>query len=274
MKRAKVELTKHGETKETLTRQLLEAPHPRLRERLWAVLWIADGMTIQEVAQRLNRDRHTVGEWLTAFNVGGVAGLTPQFPGRPGKRLDEKELQELKQTVSQPPRQAGVKQGLWTGPAVRKWIGKQFGKKVSRETVRRYLQQLGLGIKRPQKHLEKADPQKQQEYAAGLQALEQQRCPHRVTVYIDQGQIWQDAWVHQGWFLRGQPAWVESCSPPLGAKRRFYTAVVRPLGQVITPIVDWFNQGTTAQFLDKVRSRLPGYRIDVVWDNAPWHKGP
>lgn len=49
--------------------------------------------------------------------------------------------------------------------------------------------------------------------------------------------------------------------------------MVRPLGRVITLIVDWFNQQNTARFLEKQRRELRGYRIDLVWDSAPWHRG-
>jgi len=35
----------------------------------------------------------------------------------------------------------------------------------------------------------------------------------------------------------------------------------------------WFNQGQSAKFVERIRKRFPGYRIGLVWDNAPWHKG-
>jgi transposase len=37
--------------------------------------------------------------------------------------------------------------------------------------------------------------------------------------------------------------------------------------------LDKFNQHHSAKFLWKIRQALPGYRIDLVWDNAPWHGG-
>jgi len=49
---------------------------------------------------------------------------------------------------------------------------------------------------------------------------------------------------------------------------------VRPLGKVITMITNWFNQEYTAAFLDKVRKKLKGWRIDLVWDRASSHRGP
>jgi len=70
------------------------------------------------------------------------------------------------------------------------------------------------------------------------------------------------------WCLKGKRAEVDSFSP--GKKKLcFYVAVVRPLGRVITLVVDWFNQRNTARFLEKIRRKLRGYRIDLVWDSAP-----
>lgn len=37
--------------------------------------------------------------------------------------------------------------------------------------------------------------------------------------------------------------------------------------------VNRFDQNQSAKFLFKIRQQFPGYRIDLVWDNAPWHKG-
>ena len=56
-------------------------------------------------------------------------------------------------------------------------------------------------------------------------------------------------------------------------KLKFYAGVVRPRGKVITLQVDWFNQENTARFYRKLRAKLGGWRIDVVQDQARWHRG-
>ena len=35
----------------------------------------------------------------------------------------------------------------------------------------------------------------------------------------------------------------------------------------------WFNQRQSARFIERLRKRFPGYRVDLIWDNAPWHRG-
>jgi hypothetical protein len=119
----------------------------------------------------------------------------------------------------------------------------------------------------------KANPEAQRAFAQTLQRREQHRAPGGVTVYMDQGQMWQDALPRLGWFLRGQPAWVASTSPGKRAKLLFYVAVVRPLGRVITMLCTWFTQEATAKFFAKLRRGLKDQPIDLVYDNAPHHKG-
>jgi Homeodomain-like domain len=63
-------------------RQMYEAPHPRERER-WHALWLLEqGWTQVQVAQALEHDAHTIGDWVEAFRQQGPAGL--QFTAHGG----------------------------------------------------------------------------------------------------------------------------------------------------------------------------------------------
>lgn len=75
------------------------ANKPYLRECAAALLKLADGATIQDVAERgllRPRDRHTVAGWLNRYLVGGLAALTvrtgrgrkPAFPPSGPRRTD------------------------------------------------------------------------------------------------------------------------------------------------------------------------------------------
>ena len=55
--------------------RMYRAPTPRERER-WHALWLlARGWSAARVAEALERDPHTIGEWLAAFGRGGPAAL-------------------------------------------------------------------------------------------------------------------------------------------------------------------------------------------------------
>jgi transposase len=61
--------------------QMYRAPTPRERER-WHALWLlAEGWSAAQVADALERDPHTIGEWLVTFRQVGPAGLSFEHTG-------------------------------------------------------------------------------------------------------------------------------------------------------------------------------------------------
>jgi transposase len=63
--------------------QVYRAPTPRERER-WHALWLlARGWNAAQVAEALERDAHTVGNWIERFRQEGPAGLVFEQSGGP-----------------------------------------------------------------------------------------------------------------------------------------------------------------------------------------------
>jgi transposase len=61
--------------------RMYRAPTPRERER-WHGLWLlAQGWSAAQVADALERDPHTIGQWLTNFRQAGPTGLTFEQTG-------------------------------------------------------------------------------------------------------------------------------------------------------------------------------------------------
>ena len=61
--------------------RMYPASTPRERER-WHALWLlARGWSAAQVAEALERDPHTIGEWLAAFGRGGPVALTFEQTG-------------------------------------------------------------------------------------------------------------------------------------------------------------------------------------------------
>ena len=55
--------------------RMYRAPSPRERER-WHALWLlARGWSAAQVADALERDPHTIGDWLSNFRQAGPRGL-------------------------------------------------------------------------------------------------------------------------------------------------------------------------------------------------------
>ena len=62
-----------------LRRRMILAPTPRERERWYAILLLAQGLTA--TAEALERDPHTIGRWASAFGAGGPAALILEQTG-------------------------------------------------------------------------------------------------------------------------------------------------------------------------------------------------
>ncbi len=61
--------------------QVYRAPTAREQER-WHALWLlAGGWSAVQVADALERDPHTIGEWLANFRQAGPASLTFEHTG-------------------------------------------------------------------------------------------------------------------------------------------------------------------------------------------------
>ena len=61
--------------------RMYRASTPRERER-WHALWlVARGWSAAQEAEALERDPHTVGEWLAAFGRGGPTALAFEQTG-------------------------------------------------------------------------------------------------------------------------------------------------------------------------------------------------
>ena len=73
--------------------RMYRAPTPRERER-WHAMWLlARGWSAVQVAEALDRDAHTIGDWTAAFQQKGPAGLafeqtggSPPSSARPSRR--------------------------------------------------------------------------------------------------------------------------------------------------------------------------------------------
>ena len=71
-----------------LRRRMVLAPTPRERERWYAMLLLAQGLTAAATAEALERDPHTIGPstssgWAAAFGEGGPAALIFEQTGVP-----------------------------------------------------------------------------------------------------------------------------------------------------------------------------------------------
>jgi transposase len=61
--------------------RMYRAPTPRERERWHAIWLLARDWSAAQVAEALERDAHTIGDWVAAFRDQGPAGLAFEQTG-------------------------------------------------------------------------------------------------------------------------------------------------------------------------------------------------
>ncbi len=61
--------------------RMYRAPTPRERERWHAIWLLARGWSANQVAEALEREPHTIGNWLAAFDQAGPAALAFEHTG-------------------------------------------------------------------------------------------------------------------------------------------------------------------------------------------------
>ena len=109
-----------------------------LAERCHYVLLNAPGWSVPQIAQRLNRNEHTIRTWLKAYRTAGLPGLhnTPQS-GRPattGQRVSA----HIEQLFAHSPSHFGYIEDGWTVDLLRDYLA-QHQAPASDATVRRQL---------------------------------------------------------------------------------------------------------------------------------------
>ena len=180
----------------------------------------------------------------------------------------------MRAAVQESPAKWGIEMANWNWKVVRQFVSERFVISLSRSTCLNYLHRLGFVLKRPKKRLVKADEAKREAFVAEYAVLwdEAHRSGAKIF-FADEAHFRADAELRGKWVLRGEPALVDSTSPRYGEKASYYSAVCLETGGV-----EWMelegnsNSGTSAAFLDRLRQRHSG-PLDVIWDNAPAHRG-
>ncbi len=137
--------------RQTLVEQLQRAyanGQLRLVKRIHALLYIADGWSIAEVAEVLHLGEQTVRDYLCAFVGKGVASLIYRRPpGRP-RRLTQTQRKELADLIDAGPEAAGYTSACWTTPMIQDLILNRFGVEYHPHYIAELLDQLGFSFQK------------------------------------------------------------------------------------------------------------------------------
>jgi transposase len=247
--------------------------HKTLTElRRRAVNSIRKGESPEDVAKILDVNRVTVYGWLARFREGGWSALNANKRGGRPKKLDGKALKWIFDTVStKSPLQMKFSFALWTSKMIGQMIYKKYKVQLSKASVCRLLNQLGLT---PQKPVWKAYQQKSEEVQRWLKkeypSIRSLAKKMKGEVYFsDEAGVRSDFHSGTTWAIKGENPQVKSTGARFGLNM---ISAVNAQGKFRFMVV---KGGVGAKiFIDFLKRLIYGSKqmIFLIVDGHPAHK--
>jgi transposase len=122
-----------------------------------ALLWLDDGESAEEVAERLRVSRQTVYNWATRFQRRGeldISARVAEGPRRGRPRTAHGIIDPLiEEALDQNPEDFGYNSTIWTAPLLAHYLLEECGIEVSCDSVSLAIRRLRLRWRRPRHHL-------------------------------------------------------------------------------------------------------------------------
>jgi transposase len=136
-----------------LPRIASSAPTAKELTRAQALLWLDEGDSVDEVAQRLFVSRQTVYNWLLRFQQRSGQDIRSRLqdaprPGRPPTALGIIDPL-LEEVIDTDPRAHGYRHTVWTAGLLQHYLRKTHGISVCRKSISLAIARLGIRWKRP-----------------------------------------------------------------------------------------------------------------------------
>ena len=150
-----------GWQRRRLERQLREAKDAPLYRRTLALLEVARGKSVAEVARALGVSRQSIYNWAAAYAAGHdpLALADGDRSGRPSVWTDDLRA-TLGAALGRPPDRLGYPAVNWTTPLLRENLGRCCDRRPGANTIRRELHRLGYVWKRSRYVLD-PDPERE-----------------------------------------------------------------------------------------------------------------
>jgi transposase len=149
-----------------LTRTLKRVTDARLFQRVQAVLWVAQGDPISEVAELTGVSGQPIYNWLQRYLACHQVAALADAPrsGRPVAAPDITAAQIL-QHLHCNPLHLGYRTTVWSVKLLAAHLSRQYACPISPHTLRRRMKAMGLRCKRPRYFYEEKAPHRAQKKA-------------------------------------------------------------------------------------------------------------
>ena len=256
--------------RENDARKLTHTELTELRKR--GVSAVQDGQLPKLVAKVLGVQRSTLFGWLARYRRGGWGALVARKRGGRPPKLTAKMLEWIYTTVPmKDPRQMKFPFALWTSLMVAELIWRQFGIRLSKASVCRLLNQLGLSPQKPLWRAFQKDPERvkkwvKEEYPK-IRALAREQ---KADIFFgDEAGVRSDFHSGKTWAVRGKTPVVGTTGARFGCNM---ISAISPRGAMRFMLVkSKVNADVFVGFLKRLMHNWPR-SVFLIIDSHPAHK--
>jgi len=251
-------------------RGLDHATLTELRKRGVAAVQL--GESPESVAAALGVHLRTVFRWLAEYRRGGWGGLDARKRGGRPPKLDGRALRWIYRTVvDKNPLQLNFPFALWTAAMVQALALDRYGVRLSRSSVSRLLQQLGLSAQRPLWRSYQQNPEAVQEWLTETYPAIQRRAKREKAeiFFADEAGVRSDHHSGTTWGKRGQTPIVSTTGARFGLNLISAISARGHLRFMITK--GRVTAAVFIEFLKRLMVNAAGV-IFVIADGHPTHR--
>src|SRR5215468_7940160 len=243
----------------------------KLGKRFHALLALAQGQSVSEVAARLSLGEQTVRDYRNQYLFKGMASLVYQTPpGRPSK-LTKTQRQQLAEWIKASPQDSGYTSGCWNTPMIQDLIQRHFGVEYHPHYLCTLLKNMGFSYQKARFVSDHLNEAKRLEWRQTRWPKILRQAKQRKTLLLcgDEASFAQWGSLSYTWAPKGQQPEV-----PTSGKRKAYK---------VFGLIDYFsgrffykahagrfNSESYASFLLDVLSQTT-HHVVVIQDGARYH---
>jgi transposase len=256
-----------AEQRKTLLQVYRSGEDARSSRRAHILLLLDDGLSVREVRQVAYTSFDLINACVQRFRAGGVAAAVGT---EPEQSIPLWLLQVAQWLLTKSPENFGYFRRRWSCETLAEVLAWETGVRLSAETVRRGLRELGFVWRRPRPVVGPEDPA----YGEKLQKIRHLLAtlpPDETAVFEDEVDVQLNPKIGACWMVRGQQA--EVVTPGNNDKRHLAGSLVWRTGTLVVSAAGRRrNAELFVAHLNDLRCRLRGYRkIHVICDNASFH---
>lgn len=261
--------------KRILLQHYRKAQSALISERAHAILLNSDGYSPYEISRILYRTEKTVREWIKRFHQERLSALFSHYRfNQNAAKLTEKQKQEIKEVLSQPPSEYGIPKEFWDVSSLRSYIRAEFGVEYESEESYRLIFKISnysyhlpakFNIKRDERRIE----QRMKEIREKIQPLLAN--PQWVVLAADETRIVWETIIRRAWLPKGEKTILKTHQKK--DYQNFIGFLNLKTGQPHLYRLRWQNQWEIIPALRKLKKEYFHFQICIIWDNASFHRG-